>query len=65
MLNTIPKEILVVTLGSYGNGGDGGTGGDSGGSSPSNDSGLGTSPPTQPESSAPIFLFRSFFHGIE
>ncbi len=62
MLNTIPKEILVVTLGSYGNGGNGG---DSGGSSPSNDSGLGTSPPTQPESSAPIFLFRSFFHGIE
>jgi len=62
MLNTIPKEILVVTLGSYG---DGGNGGDSGGSSPSNDSGLGTSPPTQPESSAPIFLFRSFFHGIE
>jgi len=59
MLNTIPKEILVVTLGSYGNGGD------SGGSSPSNDSGLGTSPPTQPERSAPIFLFRSFFHGIE
>lgn len=62
MLNTIPKEILVVTLGSYGNGGNGG---DSGGSSPSNDSDLGTSPPTQPESSAPIFLFRSFFHGIE
>ena len=62
MLNTIPKEILVVTLGSYGNGGNGG---DSGGSSPSNDSDLGTSPPTQPESSAPIFLFRSFFHGID
>jgi hypothetical protein len=62
MLNTIPKEILVVTLGSYGNGGNGG---DSGESSPSNDSDLGTSPPTQPESSTPIFLFRSFFHGIE